>query len=216
MKLAMRIVLLGMSLLLSGIAWATAQIPDRITIDGREYALNTNPLEPRLQGNRDFLPENVSRSTANWRGYVAYWAIDGQRLLLSKIEARLYDRENDRESHVDLLPKLFPEGGPVPADWYSGALVIPDGRMVSYVHMGYGSTWERYLVYRIDQGKVVEALSLDLEQFIAWREQKFQAFRQSMQYREAAADVRQRHPELGEEQVEGFLRNFFDEQYMGR
>ena len=35
------------------------------------------------------------------------------------------------------------------ADWYTGVLVIPRGRQVSYVHMGYGSTYERYVLLEV-------------------------------------------------------------------
>jgi hypothetical protein len=215
MTLAMHLLLAGLLLVLAATAGATAQVPDRIFIDGREYALNTNPLESRLRGGRDFLPETVSRSTANWRGYVAHWAIDGDRLLLRRVEVRLYDRESRQSSSVDLLTRLFPEGAPVVATWYSGALIIPDGRLVDYVHMGYGSTYAHYRVYRIAQGRVVEALSMDAGQFSAWRERKFQAFRQTAQYREAVADVRKEDSGMSAEDIDGFVRGFHAEQYPG-
>ena len=86
-----------------------AQVPDRIFIEGRDYALDTNPLESQLRDRPGFPPENVSRSTANWRGYVAHWAIDGDRLLLRRVEVRLYDRQTEQESVIDLLPELFPQ-----------------------------------------------------------------------------------------------------------
>ncbi|WP_433853064.1 hypothetical protein [Stenotrophomonas nitritireducens] len=216
MNLAMRMLLAGLLLVLAATAGATAQVPDRILVEGREYALNTNPLESQLRDRRGFLPENVSRSTANWRGYVAHWAIDGDRLLLRKVEVRLYDAENESSSSVDLLTRLFPEGGPVAATWYSGALVIPDGRLVNYVHMGYGSTYAHYRVYRIAQGRVVEALSMDAEQFHAWRERKFQAFRQTAQYREAVAHIRKESRDMSADDIDGFVRGFYAEQYMGQ
>ncbi len=213
MNLAMRLLLAGLLLVLAGAAGATAQVPDRIVIEGREYALNTNPLESQLRD--DFLPENVARSTANWRGYVAHWAIDGDRLLLRKVEVHLYDRENEPSSSVDLLSGLFPDGAPVAATWYSGALIIPDGRLVDYVHMGYGSTYAHYRVYRIAQGRVVEALSMDADQFSAYRERKFQAFRQTAQYREAVADIRKESSDMSADDIDGFLRGFHAEKYLG-
>src|SRR3546814_8046881 len=40
-----------------------------------------------------------------------------------------------------ILGDLFPSTeAPVVADWYSGALIIPDGERTKYVHMGYGSS----------------------------------------------------------------------------
>ncbi len=215
MNLAMRMLLAGLLLVLAATAGATAQVPDRILVEGREYALNTNPLEIQLRDRPDFLPENISRSSANWRGYVAHWAIDGDRLLLRRVEVRLYDRQSGESSSVDLLDKLFLEGAPVAATWYSGALVIPDGRLVNYVHMGYGSTYAHYRVYRIAQGRVVEALSMDAGQFRAWRERKFQAFRQTAQYREAVEHIREESSDMSADDIDGFVRGFYAEHYLG-
>lgn len=72
MILAMRMLLAGLLLVLAATAGATAQVPDRAFIEGRDDALDTNPLESQLRDRPDFPPENVSRGTANWRGYVAH------------------------------------------------------------------------------------------------------------------------------------------------
>jgi len=115
MTLAMRMLLAGLLLVLAATAGATAQVPDRAFIEGRDDALDTNPLESQLRDRPDFPPENVSWGTANWRGYVAHWAIDGDRLLLRRVEVRLYDSGNESSSSVDLLARLFREGAPVGA-----------------------------------------------------------------------------------------------------
>ena len=216
MHLAMGMLLAGLLLVVAGTAGATAQVQDRIFIEGRDYALDTNPLEGQLRDRPGFPPENVSRSTANWRGYVAHWAIDGDRLLLRRVEVRLYDRQTEQESAIDLLPELFPSGAPVATTWYSGALIVPDGRLVDYVHMGYGSTHAHYRVYRIARGRVLEALSMGAEQFRVWRERKFQAFRQTAQYREAVAAARKQGDSMSAEEIDGFLRGFYAEEYLGR
>ncbi|MCH1909771.1 hypothetical protein MKP15_13400 [Stenotrophomonas sp. Y6] len=46
---------------------------------------------------------------------MAHWAIDGDRLLLRRVEVRLYDSGNESSSSVDLLARLFREGAPVGA-----------------------------------------------------------------------------------------------------
>jgi len=40
------------------------------------------------------------------------------------------------------------------ADWYSGKLRVPDGKEIAYVHMGYGSVYERDLIFTVADGKV--------------------------------------------------------------
>lgn len=57
---------------------------------------------------------------------------------------------------------------------------------------------------------------MDAEQFRAWRERKFQAFRQTGQYRKAVADVRREGGGMSAEDIDSFLRGFYAEQYLGR
>ena len=102
------------------------------------------------------------------------------------------------------------------ATWYSDAVIVPDGRLVDYVHMGYGSPHAHYRVYRIARGRVLEALSMGAEQFRVWRERKFQAFRQTAQYREAVAAARRQGGSMSAEEIDGFLRGFYAEEYLGR
>lgn len=49
MTLAMRMLLAGLLLVLAATAGATAQVPDRAFIEGRDDALDTNPLESQLR-----------------------------------------------------------------------------------------------------------------------------------------------------------------------
>jgi hypothetical protein len=62
----------------------------------------------------------------------------------------------DRGPHEIPLGDLIPgASGPVLANWYSGELCIPQGRMIEYVHVGYASRYERYLFIEIDKGAVI-------------------------------------------------------------
>ena len=40
------------------------------------------------------------------------------------------------------------------AHWYSGTIRIPQGKLLNYVHMGYGSTYERDLFLEIEKGVI--------------------------------------------------------------
>src|SRR3546814_16005637 len=72
-----------------------------------------------------------------------------------------------------ILGDLFPSTeAPVVADWYSGALIVPDGERTKYVHMGYGSSYERYPVLRIAAARVVDPLKLSAEEFERYKADK--------------------------------------------
>ncbi|MFK7789835.1 MAG: hypothetical protein AB8C95_10140, partial [Phycisphaeraceae bacterium] len=87
----MKMILTALLMLLcASPAWATAQVPDRILLDGEEYNLHNNPLEPYFDENPDERPETLTRSTANWRGYVATFTFKGKSLILNDIAVEVW------------------------------------------------------------------------------------------------------------------------------
>ena len=125
-------------------------------LDGERRALFTNPLDSWLKekGNADRLKPYISpgRCTASWRGYSGRWEIRGDKLVLLGLNGSPCS-QNPR---VIPLSELFPgQPEPVVASWYSGSLTIPDGRQTQYVHMGYMSRYERYILLQIERGQVV-------------------------------------------------------------
>ena len=47
------------------------------------------------------------------------------------------------------------------AHWYSGNLRVPKGKMLEYVHMGYGSKYEQDLLIDVEKGVVVKTHIMD-------------------------------------------------------
>lgn len=73
--------------LFSGLkVFATAQFPDKINYNGKEYNLNSNPLEVYFEKNPNKRPKSEVRSSALWRGYVATFEIIDNQLFLKDIE----------------------------------------------------------------------------------------------------------------------------------
>lgn len=138
---------------------ATAQMPDFLFVNGAVYPLYSNPLEELYDKNRrpDFKAYVDGESSGNWRGYIAYWQIRDQRLFLIGITSFL------RGKRV-FLSELFPGragDARILADWFSGELRVPDGKELQNVHMGYGSTYERDIVYTVRNGAVVRRRVID-------------------------------------------------------
>ncbi len=141
---------------LSSEAFATAQIPETLILDGQGKALFTNPLDPWLRepGNEEKVGSYISaqRCSASWRGYAGTWEINNERLVLLKLRA------NPCSQKVNEIPlaALFPgQAAPIVASWFSGQLTVPDGKQTKYIHMGYQSQYERYILFQIEHGKVV-------------------------------------------------------------
>ena len=84
-------------------------------------------------------------STACWRGYVGSWEIKNDKFYLTGLsgEYQLIGEE------------------PLLADWFTGVIRVPQGEMLRYVHMGFGSVYEEELHIKIVKGKVVKRRKID-------------------------------------------------------
>lgn len=132
----------------------TAQIPERLILDGHETPMafcpplpkghprliQIDPLAPTEPGESSIL-----HSTACWRRYQATWEIKSGRFYLNYVHG-VYRLEGDE---------------PLLADWFSGVLRIPRGKMLRYVHMGFGSVFEHELHIKIERGIVANSRTID-------------------------------------------------------
>ncbi len=100
------------------------------------------------------LPENEPRITRSaetirlsccWRGYIGTWEIKQGRLFLVGLSGD-YN---------------LAEGEPIFADWYSGELIIPEGEILDYIHLGFATVYEREQRIVIERGFVVKAFAVN-------------------------------------------------------
>ena len=128
----------------------TAQIGEKIYYQGQGYSMCSEPLHDyfSLGGEK---PDFMSPSTALWRGYTGTWEIVNDRLYLIELAGHL---EGGFECTLETIFPGFPDR--VFAHWYSGTLRIPEGKMLEYVHQGYGSTYERDIKIKISRGCVTD------------------------------------------------------------
>ena len=203
-------------LAISQAAFATSQIPENLILDGEELSLETNPLAALIHSKRILLPDRESMSTANWRGYVGTWTVSDGKFLLEKLEMLQIPEgaaEGTRAVPVDVLPQLFDGQTRVEADWFSGTLVVPRGEVLDYVHMGYGSTHERYTILHIGKGRVRSRDDLNAAQFEKLRKERFEAYKKTAEY---ASRFKEARDELDPDQAENFLYHFAVEAYMSQ
>lgn len=145
---------------------ATGQSGDVILLEGEKWVLMAKPIGyDSLLCRRmdDFLPENVSRSTGNYSGYIAFWEIRDGYLCLQRVEADVYDEVSKKEYRlvyeVKELQPLFVaycQAGEIQARWFSGELRAGKGNVVRYVHDGFDRNMETEQVLTVRNGKVLE------------------------------------------------------------
>jgi hypothetical protein len=82
-------------ILVSVKSFATAQVPDYLIIDKDTLQIQSNPLEKYFETNP--FPQNLmhSVSSANWRGYIAYFKFLDGKLVVENIYKEDY-KENSK------------------------------------------------------------------------------------------------------------------------
>jgi hypothetical protein len=198
---------------------ATAQQPDILVIDDTKYALYTNPLKTILL-TREIKTKSDMVSTANWKGYTASWEIKDNNFLLNDVTV---DKNSMFSKKFSVLNEIFPEkekgffsgssNEDFIADWYSGVLIVPFGNLIDYQHMGYGSTYENYLILSIKKGIVFERFELNNEAFNKYKQEKFEIFKQSEMYKKEYNKI-VNDGKLENKNIEIFLKSFYAEQYL--
>ena len=132
----------------------TAQIHEKLIFDGEDTSMAFCPplpeKHPRIVEDHPDLAtrdahSSILFSTACWRRYQGTWEIRDSRFYLVGLRGRLALRGED----------------PILADWFSGVLRIPKGKMLQYVHMGFGSVYEQEAHVKVEKGIVTSSRVID-------------------------------------------------------
>ena len=207
---------IGTALCSASPARATGQAPDLLLMNGKQYSILTNPLEPFLALNPKKTPTSDIVSTGLWRGYVATWKIEDDRLILTKIETLRRKPTDDGAfdtEYGDTTQAVFPEDGVVIATWFTGHIVIPTGKLVEYVHMGYASTYKKYLILRVERGVLTKQYRLNSEEFRKFRDAQFAAFSRTKEYQTEFENLN-KEGDRADEETRSFLKKFLSEEYL--
>ena len=199
--------------LFSGLkVFATAQFPDKINYNGKEYNLNSNPLEVYFEKNPNKRPKSEVRSSALWRGYVATFEIIDNQLFLKDIEIQYRDttsKGSNNSNWKSVLNEVFADQKNIQVDWYTGLLVLPQGKVVNYVHMGYGSTYQHYTILELNKGVLTQEKRFKRKAYEKFKEKQFQVFKQTEDYHKMKSDLLQKGN--SEEFIDSFLRSYVTE-----
>lgn len=127
----------------------TAQVPEKLIFEGTEHAMCSEPLSDYFSfgGQR---PEFRSPHTGCWRGYIGTWEIIHDRLYLIGLRGWLKNGDDAT------LVTVFPGYTRVFAHWFTDTVRLPQGKQLKYVHMGYGSVFERDLLLLFCKGQLID------------------------------------------------------------
>lgn len=133
----------------------TAQIPEILILDGKKVAMTYCPPlpegHPRIieadteDNSGDELTSRILNSTACWRRYQGTWEIKDGQFFLTGLRG-IFQFKGDQ---------------PLLADWFTGVIRIPRGKLLQYIHMGFGSVYEEELHIVIEQGAVTKSRTIN-------------------------------------------------------
>jgi hypothetical protein len=117
----------------------TAQTHENLIYNGQMISMQSAPELPN-DDSKIYLLESSYINTGCWRGYVGTWELRNNKFFLNSISGKFKLRGN--------VP-LF-------ADWFTGTLTIPSGKLLKYIHGGFGGTYEKEELITIVKGRVVK------------------------------------------------------------
>ncbi len=133
----------------------TAQAHEKLLYEGEQVSMSFCPPLPEdnprlIEVNPDEINHNnpknfLIRSTACWRGYIGSWEVKNGKFYLTGITGRY---------------KITGET-PIFAEWFSGVIRIPKGEQLHYVHMGFGTVYEKEIHVKIEKGVVTKIKEID-------------------------------------------------------
>ncbi len=190
--------------------FGTAQTPDKIIYNGKEYRLHSNPMESYFEKYPDKRPQGEVRMTSLWRGYIATFEIKYNQLYLKDIEIEMSDPTEEKPYNTkweSVKNEIFPDQDIVKIDWLTGFLVLPEGKVVNYVHMGYASTYENYVLLEFENGNLKGEKQFGHEEYEKFKDKQFEAFKKTDEYRELKEDLKKKGGN-SDKFVEDFFRIF--------
>lgn len=122
----------------------TAQAHEKLILEGVQTSMAFCPPLP-LSDPRVTKVEYRGLSSACWRGYIGSWEIKGGQLFLIGLSGRY----------------KLQEGASIFAEWFSGTIKVPSGKILKYVHGGFSTEYEQEKYITIEDGFVVEIIEQD-------------------------------------------------------
>lgn len=130
----------------------TAQIKEKLFIDGKVYGIATEPLEPYIQQMKP-KPKFQSYTTGCWRGYFGSWELQDNKLYLIDFSSTL---ELDNKIVEIGLGYLFPNKSRVFASWFNGTIRVPHGKVTKYIHARYFTEFEKEFNLEFKAGILID------------------------------------------------------------
>ncbi|NDV64165.1 hypothetical protein [Bacteroides sp. 224] len=170
----MKIILFLFAIIMAETLFATPQYGDKLIIGKDTVWIYSYPLEKyfKEKGSRTIGKiEMKVFCTALWRGYVATWKLENNRLFLVKVETGYCNKPPTAISIIEEFGS-----NKVLAHWVNETIVCPQGRLIQSAASASLSIHEREIHYTLKAGKLVEKKEFDFlekDKYLLFPEEKF-------------------------------------------
>jgi hypothetical protein len=127
---------------------------EKIRYEGVNYDLAAMPLEKYFDANPSRRPKFLGFNTGCMRGYLARWDVRDQKLYLVGMDMVLQTDAAFSSVFPEARDGLF-------AEWVSGDLVCPYGKMLKYDHAGFASIREHEMILTFENGMLKSTRIVD-------------------------------------------------------
>jgi hypothetical protein len=161
----------------------TAQIPERILIDGKPHWLYAEPLYHLLDAHKvEMAAPDCLWTTACYRQYVGTWGISEGRLWLVALSTYGCEELPLSDTMRTWFLRLASAGGfPVCAEWFDGCLRIPTGPRLMRGFHGWSSWFTKERVVSCRQGRVVRDREVDTLAMLEWALRRYEGLKQRLE-----------------------------------
>ena len=158
---------------------ATGQYPDKIIIEGNEYLIRNNPLEPYFEKYPERKPKTTIMSSALHRGYVAKFKLKNKKLYLVDIEINSRKMNSDKRMETEMVSvfnKVFPDEDEILIDLYSGILIV-------YINQEEPFDRTSTLLIEFENGFEIERRIYGYEEYVEFMDSQFELYKKTEKYK---------------------------------
>jgi translation elongation factor EF-G len=164
---------------------ATGQYPDKIIIDGKEYSIRNNPLEPYFEKYPDRKPKTTIMSSALHRGYIATFTLIDKKIYLTDIKIKAKKKDSDKRWETEMksvFNEVFPNDDKILMDLYSEILIV-------HLNLEVTNKERNRLLIEFQNGTEQERRTYDNEKYKVFMDEQFELYKKTEKYKSEFLDL---------------------------
>lgn len=197
MKMILCVFVLAFSAVGASEVYATPQIPETLTYEGKEYPIRNDLMADYFL---KFPAKNPKRKgemcSALWRGYRSIFEIINGHLYLKDIFTGGCSPEDSA------ISKVVPKGEKLAIDWFTGFLEAAYGEYNAENPYSFEflEGWEKYSIFQITAGRFDEVRHFNNKAFLTFKKAQFSVYKKTKDYQEevkkSTADGRRKRKDV--------------------